>query len=169
MEWTTRQVVAHIANTLLWYAFDFAAGDTELSTADVAVRDDAEPAELVRTVSASVRLLAALVQTAEGDRRGWHPRGRADASGFAAMACDELLVHTDDVARAAGVPFAPPPELAEATLRRLFPWAPADGEPWPNLLWANGRIALPDRPRLETWTWHCAPLSEWEPSDSGCA
>jgi hypothetical protein len=45
------------------------------------------------------------------------------------MACDEFLVHTDDVARGLGVPFAPPRALVRATLERLFPWAPADAEP----------------------------------------
>jgi hypothetical protein len=94
--------------------------------------------------------------------RGWHPFGLADASGFAAMACDELLVHSDDAARGLGVPFAPPDELAEATLRRLFPWAPDGVEPWPGLRWANGRADLPGQPRQVDWRWHCAPLEEWD-------
>src|SRR2546425_988557 len=55
-----------------------------------------------------------------------------------------------------------PFDLAAATVRRLFPWAPADCAPWQALLWANGRISLPDLPRPERWRWHCAPLSEWD-------
>jgi hypothetical protein len=78
------------------------------------------------------------------------------------MACDEFLVHTDDVARGLGVPFAPPRALARATLERLFPWAPADAEPWAALLWANGRIDLPGQQRQVDWRWHCAPLEEWD-------
>jgi hypothetical protein len=49
----------------------------------------------------------------------------------------------------------------ERTLRRLFPWAPNDTNVWETLRWANGRQALGDRPQLELWWWHCAPLDEW--------
>jgi hypothetical protein len=70
-------------------------------------------------------------------------------------------VHSDDAARGLGVPFAPPYGLVKATLTRLFPWAP-DAEPWPALLWCNGRIALPGLPRQDRWAWHCAPLDEWD-------
>jgi hypothetical protein len=78
------------------------------------------------------------------------------------MACDELLVHTDDTARGLGVPFAPPTPLVRATLERLFPWAPAGADPWPALLWSNGRVALPGHPRQARWRWHCTPLEEWD-------
>lgn len=96
--------------------------------------------------------------------RGFHPMGAADASGFAAMACDELLIHTDDAARGLGATFAPPDDLVEPVLRRLFPWVSPVTEPWPQLRWANGRIALGDRDRLDgsTWAWHCAPLADWD-------
>ena len=87
--------------------------------------------------------------------------GQADASGFAAMACDELLVHSNDAARGLGVPFVPPDGLVRATLARLFPWAPGT-DPWPAPLWCNGRIALPGHPRQDRWAWHCAPLEEWD-------
>jgi hypothetical protein len=87
--------------------------------------------------------------------------GHMAGSGFAAMACDELLVHTDDAARGLGVPFTPPDGLVLATLTRLFPWAPGT-DPWPALLWCNGRVALPGLPRQSRWAWHCAPLEEWD-------
>jgi hypothetical protein len=46
---------------------------------------------------------------------------------------------------------------------RIFPWAPAEGDPWAALRWAAGRAALPDRERLgPDWYWHCAPLAEWD-------
>ena len=38
MDWTVRQVVAHIATTLLWYAVDLSAGPKELSTLELSVR-----------------------------------------------------------------------------------------------------------------------------------
>ncbi|MFF5990143.1 maleylpyruvate isomerase N-terminal domain-containing protein [Prauserella flavalba] len=165
MTWNSAEVVAHLANTLFWYAHDFAAGAVELPTTEITVRSAAVPtAQLVRSVSAGVSLLAAVLTQGGPEARGWHPRGVADDSGFAAMACDELLVHTADVARAIGAPFTPARELAEETLRRLFPWAHSGEDPWRTLLWANGRTELPDHPRLVKWTWHCAPLSEWDGS-----
>ncbi|MEU7835401.1 MULTISPECIES: hypothetical protein [unclassified Nonomuraea] len=40
------------------------------------------------------------------------------------MGCDELLLHTYDVSRGLETEFVPSEEIALATLRRLFPWAP---------------------------------------------
>lgn len=88
--------------------------------------------------------------------------GAADPSGFAAMACDEILIHTDDAARGLGLVFRPPTDLAERVLHRLFPWVTDVDDPWEGLRWANGRIALGGRERLSGWTWHCAPLDEWD-------
>ncbi|MDP9862136.1 MULTISPECIES: maleylpyruvate isomerase N-terminal domain-containing protein [Streptosporangium] len=162
MEWTVAQVVAHISDTLLWYATDFAAGERELSTMDLRVRPDSSPADLAATVGVFATVVARVVQGSPAGARGWHPYGMADASGFAGMACDEMLMHTYDAALGLGLPFTPPAELSAATLRRLFPWAPRDGDPWQTLLWANGRADLPGRPRQSDWRWHCAPLEEWD-------
>lgn len=156
------EVVAHVGDCLLWYSTDLSAGPTELSTVDVRVRPDGDPADLVATLRGLATMLAAVIDGSAEQARGFHPWGTADPAGFAAMACDEILVHTDDAARGLGLRFTPPAELAAATLRRLFPWAPADGDPWQNLLWANGRRDLPGRPRQVTWRWHSAPLSEWD-------
>ena len=48
-----------------------------------------------------------------------------DAEGFAAMHCDEVLVHGYDIARGLGVAFTLPPDLARHLRDRLFPWTPA--------------------------------------------
>jgi hypothetical protein len=77
------------------------------------------------------------------------------------MGSAELLVHTGDVAEALSLPWAPPAELADAVLARLFPWAETDGDPAAMLRWATGRAALPVHERLTSWRWHCAPLEEW--------
>ncbi|TDP97415.1 maleylpyruvate isomerase N-terminal domain-containing protein [Labedaea rhizosphaerae] len=162
MKQTVSGTVLHIAQCLLWYSVDLSAGPPELPTVELQVKTDVPPADALRTLTTAARLLAAAVDAATPDARGWHPAGLADASGFAAMGCDELLVHTGDIGTALGVPFQPPDALAAATLHRLFPWAP-EVEPWPGLLWANDRMDLPDRPRPgRGWVWHCAPLSEWD-------
>jgi hypothetical protein len=158
LDMSVAEVVAHLATVLLWYSADLAAGPEELSTTDVRVRPECPPAALLATVGAHGAVLAAVIAASPPRARGWHPWGIADASGFAAMACDELLVHTDDAARGLGVPFAPDAGLAARTLHRLFPEAPADSDPWATLRWANGRATLGDRPRLVRWRWHCGPL-----------
>ncbi|WP_033437611.1 maleylpyruvate isomerase N-terminal domain-containing protein [Saccharothrix sp. NRRL B-16314] len=158
MDWTAAKTVAHVADCLLWYATDITAGPVELSTADVVVRPDSSPADLVRTVRAFASVLAAVVDAAPADELGWHPWGLADPAGFAGMGCDEMLVHTHDAARALGLELAPPPELTRKVLARMFPDAPTDRDPFRTLLWANGRIALDDLPKRTGWRWHCAPL-----------
>ncbi|RJL23080.1 hypothetical protein D5H75_33895 [Bailinhaonella thermotolerans] len=162
LDWTVAQVVAHIGECLLWYSTDLVAGDEELSTMDMSVRPESAPADLVATLNSFATVLARVIDGAPPQVRGWHPHGLADASGFAAMACDEMLVHPADAAHGVGRAFVPSQELSHATLRRLFPWAPADTEPWTTLLWANGRADLPGHERQVGWRWHCAPLAEWD-------
>jgi uncharacterized protein (TIGR03083 family) len=162
MEWTVAQAVAHTCDGLLWYATDFTAGERELSTMDMRVRPETPPADLVTTLGSFATVLARVIDGAEPGERGWHPFGLADGSGFAAMGCDELLVHTADAAKGLELPFTPSDELSGATMRRLFPWAPDGTEPWRTLLWANGREDLPGQERQTPWRWHCAPLSEWD-------
>ncbi|OLR91559.1 maleylpyruvate isomerase N-terminal domain-containing protein [Actinokineospora bangkokensis] len=162
VEMSAAQLVAHMANCLLWYGVDFCAGPRELATNTVSVDDGAEPVELLRALRAAGRVLAAVVDAADPGDRGWHPAGIGDASGFAGMGCDEVVVHTHDAAQALGVDFEGPADVAHAVLGRMFPWAPAGGDRWQVLLWANGRAVLGARPRLTSWRWHVAPLAEWD-------
>jgi uncharacterized protein (TIGR03083 family) len=169
MDRSVAQVVAHIASGLLWYATDLCAGPPELSTMDLSVKSESAPADLIRTITSFAGVLASVIDCMPPDARGFHPFGLADSSGFAAMACDEMLVHTDDAARGLGREFTPSGALAESTLRRLFPWAPQQVDPWAALRWANGRISLPGLNLQSDWRWHCAPLQEWDganPSES---
>jgi hypothetical protein len=78
------------------------------------------------------------------------------------MACDEMLIHTDDAAKGLGLRFVPDLELAGRVLARLFPWHDPGSDAWQALLWANGRIDLPGRQNQTGWTWHCAPLADWD-------
>ncbi len=158
------EVVGHTAEGCIWYGIDLAAGGADLQPVEHRVKTDEAVADVIETLRTYAAVLAAVVDTSPPTARGFHPMGMADPSGFAAMACDEMLIHTDDAARGLGSVFDPAPNLVEPVLHRLFPWVTGDADPWSQLRWANGRIALPDQPRLSGWAWHCAPLSEWDGS-----
>lgn len=162
LELSVAAVVAHAAEGCLWYAIDLSAGGNDLTQVEQRVNVDGTNGSLVDTLVAFANVIASVVDSSPASARGFHPLGTADPSGFAAMACDEMLIHTDDVARCFDVGFEPPPELAARVLTRLFPWISPSDDVWEQLRWANGRVGLPDAPRLSEWVWHCAPLAEWD-------
>lgn len=156
------EIVAHVADGCLWYAIDLAAGGLDLQAAEHGVKANAANGDLIDVLATYSTLVGSVVASAPSSARGFHPMGTADGSGFAAMACDEMLIHTNDAAVGLGVDFHPRPELADQVLRRLFPWVESSADPWSDLLWANGRIAHAGREQLKDWAWHCAPLEEWD-------
>lgn len=164
LDMSVAAVVAHAAEGCLWYAIDLSARGKDIESVEHGVKADGANVDLVDTLATYAAIIESVVETSPASARGFHPMGTADPSGFAAMACDEMLVHTDDAARGLGVAFRPPAELAALVLRRLFPWVSPSGDVWEQLRWANGRTALAGQPRLSDWTWHCAPLEQWDGS-----
>lgn len=159
LEHTVSSVVAHIAATMVWYSIDiWNAPDLTVDGVKVEENPGAPNATLLASVTGGARTLAATLDSASPQQRGFHPFGSPDPTGFAAMGCDELLVHGDDAARGLGVTFAPDPALAAAVLARLYPQHEVGDDPWRTLLWANGRIDLGGRDRQTRWRWHSAPL-----------
>jgi uncharacterized protein (TIGR03083 family) len=162
LDFTVASVLAHAANAALWYAADMWSGREDNAAFDVKVLVDVPNEKIVTSIEVGARVLACGLDVAPDDLRGFHPFGSPDPSGFAAMACDELLVHTADAAAGLGGTFRGDELLAAAVLARLYPWHAVDGDPWETLLWANGRAELPGRPFQTHWRWHCEPLSEWD-------
>jgi hypothetical protein len=166
LDMSCRATLEHVVEGLAFYARDLATpvtappGDDEL----VLRCGEATPIPgLLEGLSQVAAVLATVVGGVPAGRRAFHPFGMADPSGFAAMACDELLIHADDIAAGLGGTVVAPAGLCGRVLARLFPWAPDDGHAWDRLRWANGRLALPSHPRLDPdWGWHCAPLDEWD-------
>ncbi|WP_380283179.1 hypothetical protein [Kitasatospora purpeofusca] len=140
----------------------------------VFVRREDGPRGLLEVLEASGGLMVAIARTRTPEVRAFHPWGLADPAGFVAMSLVETLVHVHDVAEGLGLPWEPPADVCRRTLARLFPDvtpdaapdaapdvttdAPPDATPaagpWPTLLWATGRTALPGRPRRTEWRWY---------------
>ena len=160
LDFTVSSVLAHAALTPLWYALDVWAGESDSAAFELSVAADAAPSALLASVQQAGLACAAAVDAAPVDLRGFHPHGSPDPSGFAAMACAELLIHTDDALRGLGARLDPPRPMAAAVLARLFPWHTPDEDPWLTLLWAHDRPTGLNRPPAGGWRWHPAPLSE---------
>lgn len=160
LEWTSRQAVDHLCNTLAFYVnHAVTEADAHLprirSVGDVDLSDR----DLARTVGTWTLLLHGVLSSWVAGSRGWHRLGRPDAEGYVALACNELLVHAYDVHAAHGVQLTAPHDVCARLLARLFPDVPraVHDNAWQRLLRANGRIALPSRPRRQEWRSHPAP------------
>ena len=163
LEWDCRRTLDHIVDSLFLYAAYLACRATERLAPPRNGDPGASPAQLLETLGVAAAVLAEVARAAPPGTRAFHPAGRADVSGWLGMAGEEILLHTDDVAQGLGLDFRPPDDLSWRIAARIFPWAPADADPWAALRWAAGRAALPDRERLgPDWYWHCAPLAEWD-------
>ncbi|MFC4562039.1 maleylpyruvate isomerase N-terminal domain-containing protein [Nocardiopsis mangrovi] len=154
LDWTCRHTLDHLALGLVGYAGLLIARPTDRYITLFASLDPEAPvATCLEGVRIAASLLAATVRGTGADARAWHPWGRSDASGFAAMGVTELVVHTYDITRAFGGAWAPPDDLAAAALERLFRDAPAGHRPGDALLWCTGRTDLPGLPRRTRWRW----------------
>ncbi|MFD7921523.1 hypothetical protein ACFV3R_20125 [Streptomyces sp. NPDC059740] len=172
LEWSCWETVEHLGDDLFAYAAQLGPARPSLTAplplvwsrrrpsgpSNVIHADRAAgPAGLLQVLEACGGLLAAMVRVTPPATRSHHVFGASDPAGFAAMGLVETLVHTDDLAQGLGLTWHPPAGPCARVLARLFPDAPTGGEPWPVLLWATGRAALPGRPRLTSWRWDGTP------------
>lgn len=163
LEWDCRRTLDHVVDALFLYAAYLASRATERLSPPRNGDPAATPERLLATVGVAADVFAEVARAAPGGTRAFHPAGMADLSGWIALGCEEILLHTDDIAQGLGLTFRPPDDLSARILARIFPWAPTESDPWASLRWAAGRAALSDRAPLgPDWYWHCAPLSEWD-------
>lgn len=159
IEWSCRSTLAHVG--LLAYSQQLATRAVTFKPVALTSGSNASIDELLWTVVVAAHTLAEVAKAAPDSARGFHPAGLSDAEGFVAMAIDELLIHTHDIAAGLGIAFEPDNTIVVNLLDRLFPWWPRDVAPWDALLWVNGRRSLPNHANPgASWLWHCAPLAE---------
>jgi hypothetical protein len=163
LAWSCRYTLKHMLNALNFYVGMLATRSPDLRETGGIDTSDIALADVLTMVETMATILSEVVRAAPPEARAFHWNGMADASGFVAMGCEEILMHSADIAQGLGVPLRPPTDLAERVRARLFPWAPTEVDPWDAVRWAAGRMALPGYPRLGTdWGFHCAPLAEWD-------
>lgn len=121
LEWSVAEVTEHLVDVCGFYAVHLAVGSTRRLRFDLVPHADANAAERVAVLEALAEHLAQVIERAPPQARAWHRHGLADPAGFAAMACDELLVHGSDLADGWGLAFEPDRELCQRVLPRLFP------------------------------------------------
>jgi hypothetical protein len=163
LQWSCRETLNHVIVGVLWYSGNLATL-AERRPGNIREGDGDAPIEdLLEALVLSAHVLARVVEATPPGGRGYHAWGSPDATGFVAMGCDEILVHSGDICAGLGVRFDAPADLCARVVARLFPWTPAHDDPWERLLWCNGRAALPGRRRQgPEWRWWSAPLDEWD-------
>lgn len=163
LDWDCRTTLDHMAGAPLFHGTNLAMRSTARIPNPRGPNPAASVEDLLTAVECTATILAEVAKAAPADARGFHPSGKADAQGFVALSCNELLLHTHDITAGFGVKYQPPAELAELVLRRLFPWAPHDVPPWEALKWISNRGSLPGRePNGADWQSFSAPLEEWD-------
>ena len=163
LDWTCRATLEHMTMALDKYSRWLATPTGEPTPPDQLRDPNLSIAQLLALLRLRAGVLAVVVGASDPTARGFPIWGAPDAAGYVAIACAEIFLHTDDIAQGLSVGYAPPHEVCGRTVRRLFPWAPTDVEPWDALRWATGRQELPGFGRLGTdWAWQGAPLSEWD-------
>lgn len=168
LEWSCQFTLDHIVGGLTAFAGDLAVRSTEQHEVLRKSRPDQSVDRLLQLVTVAGAVLSDVCHAAPDDALGFHPEGPADWSGFAAMGCTEVLIHTDDICWAFQIEFNVERELSGRVLRRLFPWAPDRENPWQVLRWATGRGYLEGYASAGSdWTWHCKPLRDWNPGGVG--
>lgn len=167
LEWDCETTLRHMISAQSIYAAHLATRAKQRLPLSRAVDPGLGIEALLENLRAQVAILAAVIRDAPPEARAWHNSNMTDPSGYCAMSCDELLVHTWDIGRGLGESFELPVAVCARVVPRLFPmWMPIDADPRDAFLWCNGRIALPDLPRQsEDWGWWSRPLEEWDGTD----
>lgn len=164
--WDVETTVLHFLGALVKESLYLASRSTRFIAITPAKFRSATHDELIRSITPAAQALANTAAASPPGALAYHNTGMTDAEGYLAMGCSEVLVHTWDACRGLGVEFEGSDDVAAAVLARTFPWveiAPDDG-PWRTLLWALGRIALTNCPRLDAdgLPGLRVPLDEWD-------
>src|ERR1700744_3956589 len=98
LEWDCWHTAEHIGDSLMSYAWQLAVQPTARYVRAIATAEKgASPAEVLEFAVTGGRVLASMVRTSPAHVRAFHPSGSADPEGFAALGCNEALLHGNDL------------------------------------------------------------------------
>src|SRR5437588_3588560 len=92
LEWDIRSTVAHAAGATAKYALCLASGTSRFIAIRSAQYPDATNDDLLHAVVSTAHALREVARSVPDERRAFHISGMADAEGFVAMGCAEILV-----------------------------------------------------------------------------
>ena len=173
LDWTCRDTLGHLLDDFGFYAMQL-SGVNPPQTSYVELlepppwRDGSPPIVfwpdpatgtrgILSTLDAAGGLLVAVTATAPPERRGFHPAGLSDRTGFAAMGIVEAVAHAPDILSAHDVSYAADADICDRALDRLFPDAARTDDPWHDLLAATGRTP---QTRGTAWRWYSSVPSD---------
>jgi hypothetical protein len=167
LEWTCWRTLQHMTSAVDWYSMLLAAPSQEPFRLRLLPQPEYSADHSLTTLLAMLErkaaVLAIVAASADPSARGFHVWGQPDPTGYIAMGCTEILLHTDDILRGHGQMFEPPDDLCHRLVARLFPWTPADVHGWAALNWLTGRVDLDGHERVPAdWAWHASPLADWD-------
>jgi hypothetical protein len=166
LEWDVEATVTHLVGALVKETLYLASRSTRFIAITPAKFRRATHDELIRSIVPAAQALANTASATPPGALAYHNTGMTDAEGYLSMGCGEVLVHTWDACCGLAVEFPGSDEVAAAVLARTFPWVEtqANDGAWRTLLWALGRVALPDRPRLQAdgLPGVREPLDDWD-------
>lgn len=93
LTWSVREVIDHLVDVCGFNSIHLAARSPKRLPVDVRPHLAASNDQRLDTLAATARVLVSTDVVAEDGATGWHFTGPTDASGFAHLACNELLVH----------------------------------------------------------------------------
>lgn len=121
LAWHVRTTVAHMSDAVGWYAAHLALASPRRLRVDFRAHQQATNAELLDVLDAAAATLAHVARAAPTGARAYHCAGMADACGFLAMGCDEILVHTWDAGHGLGIDFKAPADPRRASPTAAVP------------------------------------------------
>jgi hypothetical protein len=160
LQWSCLRTASYMADCLLAYA-----GQLIILPQDhyVEVRTRltrrADATDALEFLDMAGRLMIEVLNAVSPGVRAYHPYGKADRSGFAAIACVEVYVHGWDICQGLGGDIHPDLLVCSRVMQRLLPDATVkpNDNPWTSMLYATGRLGLDkERPKAKMRHWQLA-------------
>ncbi len=181
LEWDVDYTIGHMAGGMAKHTVYLATRSPRFIAVSTGGWSGATRTERIEAITDVARGVLEVARAAPPGPIAYHVTGMQTAESYVVMDCVELLVHTYDVCEGLGMPFEPPDSLCQPVLASRYPAHAGEPEPWPTLLWVNGRphpatlgraaapTLEPERPPLEfaedpgTGEWR--PIRWLEPND----